>query len=401
MRRVVIVAAGRTPFGRFRGGLSEQTPQQLAAGVAESLLRGLQCEQIDQCVIGNVLSAGHGMNIARQVVRMLGLPLQTPGTTINMMCGSGLQSVSLAATAIRAGEARVVLCGGTESMSKSPLAISRPGKGAEADAAGAVDLMLCDGLQDPESGEHMGVQTERLAARFGISRKAQDAYAIRSQRLFARALQSGRFCSELVACETLEADEHPRAGVQISDLQSLRPIFAEAGSVTAGNASGINDGAAILIVCDAEYAAERGWKPLCEWVDAVVVGCDPSEMGLGPVHAIRALMSRQDLHWSQIDRLEINEAFAAQTLACLQSLELQLVQSGEEADEAVTTADGTRVAFNACGGAIATGHPLAASGARIAAHLAQEISAGVCAATVASLCIGGGMGIAALLRKMP
>ncbi len=397
MRRVVIVAAGRTPCGRFRGGLSRLTPQQLAVAAAGRLLARLQIEQIDQCVLGNVLSAGHGMNIARQVVRSLQLPLQTPATTINMMCGSGLQSVAMAATAVRAAAADIVLCGGSESMSLSPLAISRPARGATPDAAAAVDLMLCDGLQDPESGEHMGVQTERLAAGCGISRQAQDAYAIRSQKLYAQALRTGRFEGELFECAGVAADEHPRPEVQISDLQSLRPIFAEDGSVTAGNASGINDGAAMLLVCAAEYAAARGWKPLCEWVDAVVLGCDPAQMGLGPVHAIRQLMSRQQLSWAEVDRLEINEAFAAQTLACLQSLDLQL---DEEESEAVTTTDGGSVAFNACGGAIAIGHPLAASGARLAVHLAHEISAGFCDTAIASLCIGGGMGIAALLRKI-
>ncbi|MFZ9091442.1 MAG: thiolase family protein [Planctomycetaceae bacterium] len=282
MKRVVIVGASRTPFGRFRGSLAALSPVELASAATGSVLSVCDSTKVDQVFLGNVLSAGQGMNIARQVVRHVGLPLQVAATTVNMMCGSGLQAVRLGVAAIRSGEANVVLCGGCESMSASGMHVSRPRKGEKIDPQSMLDLMQRDGLTDPETGEHMGIQTERLAQSDGISRTQQDEFALRSQQLYQAAKRDGVFTAEITGLPQLAEDEHPRDHISMQDLRSLRPGFHEDGSITAGNSSGINDGAAMLIVSDRDYALSQGWPVLCEWVDSAVTGCDPNEMGLGP-----------------------------------------------------------------------------------------------------------------------
>lgn len=398
MKRVVIVAAKRTPFGRFRGALAELSPVDLAVIAGNAALAGIDRTLIDQVILGNVLAAGHGMNIARQVAIKLALPVATPASTVNMMCGSGMQSALMAVSAIRAGEAKAVLVGGTESMSQSSLLMSRPAKGQQPDAAAAVDSMQRDGLVDSFSNRHMGEQAEELAKEFHISRETQNEFAARSQHLFGAALLRGDFADEVVVAGKLGADQHPRPEVTMAELALLQPVFQKSnsnGTVTAGNASGINDGAAFLLLADHEFAEFNRWPILAEWIDGVVVGCDPARMGLGPVHAIKTLMQRTKRNWANIDTLEINEAFAAQTLACLQAMDLSLDVSAEQTF--ARTVDGHRIEFNREGGAIAIGHPLAASGARLLTHLAWNIAAGKSRSAVGSLCIGGGMGIAAML----
>lgn len=395
MNRVVIVDAKRTPFGRFRGALATQSAVDLAVTAAEAMLTQIDRSLVDQVILGNVLSAGQGMNVARQVAVKLQLPLRTPAWSVNMMCGSGLQSALAGVTAIRAGEARVVLAGGTESMSQAPLLIARPGKGQAPDATAAVDSMQRDGLVDSFSGRHMGWQAEDLANRFQISRQTQDAFAYRSQQLCAAAQTAGRFADELVPLAELQTDQHPRLEVSRDDLAALQPVFDPAGSVTAGNASGVNDGAAVVLLAEREFALAQGWPVLAEWVAGVVVGVDPQEMGLGPVQAIEALLKRTGRPWETIDTLEINEAFAAQSLACLDQLGLALDVA--KVSRYVRLPSGHELEFNADGGAIAIGHPLAASGGRVLGHLAWKIARGESRSAIGSLCIGGGMGIAALL----
>ncbi|WLD15183.1 thiolase family protein [Planctellipticum variicoloris] len=387
MTRIVICAARRTPFGKFRGGLAMVGPVELATAAGRAVLRDLNPAGIDLVVLGNVLAAGHGMNIARQVGVQLGLPLEVPAYTVNMMCASGLQSVLLGAQAIRAGEARAVLCGGVESMSQSPLLVSRPAPKEAPDVATAVDSMLRDGLVDSFSHRHMGETVEDLAAEYGITRAEQDAFAARSQRNWAAAQAAGRFADELVPLNGLEADEHPRPQSTEESLASLRTVFRPDGTITAGNASGVNDGAAVLLLADSEWAKSQGWPALAEFELGGVVGCDPQRMGLGPVHALRGLVARRGGAINDFDTLELNEAFAAQSLACLR--ELGLSADGLERGRPVVNPDG---------GAIALGHPIGASGARLLTHLAWRIARGESNRAAAALCVGGGMGIAAAVK---
>jgi acetyl-CoA C-acetyltransferase len=395
MKRIVIVDAKRTPFGRFRGALAHYSPVELATAAANAALAHVDRGLIDQVILGNVLAAGHGMNIARQVAVALELPLTTPAWTINMMCGSGMQAVLAAVSAIRAGEAHAILAGGTECMSQAKLLVDRPGKGDAPNFDSAVDSLQRDGLLDSFSGEAMGQQAEELAREFQISRMSQDAMAERSQQLYAIAHRAGVFEDELAPLAHLRVDQHPRIENTRASLADLKPVFAEDGSVTAGNASGVNDGAAVVLLAEREFAKAHQWPILAEWVEGVVIGCEPSRMGLAPVDAIAELLLRTKHSWSAIDTLEINEAFAAQTLACLQRLEFQLDLS--LVDARVTSPGGHLIDFNSDGGAIAIGHPLAASGARLLAHLAWKIARGRSRTAIGALCIGGGMGIASLL----
>ena len=380
MDRICIVSARRTPQGRFLGALAQQSPVDLACAAAGPVALEVDASAIDQVIVGNVLGAGHGMNVARQVGIRLGLPVEVPAFTVNMMCGSGLQAVRLAAQAIRSGEARAVLCGGTESMSSAPYLLPRARQGLKLGDATLVDSILVDGLVDAFDGRHMGLLAEGLAESHGIGRRRQDEWAARSQRRHAEASASGDFRGELVSLAGLEADEHPRPGTTADDLARLRAAFDPGGTVTAGNASGINDGAAMLVLADRETAERRSWPILCDWVDSSAVGCEPSLMGLGPVFALRRLFERQRISPGDCDAIEINEAFAAQTLACL--------------DELAVDED----AVNRCGGAIALGHPIGASGARLVVHAAHRIRGGAARQMAVSLCVGGGMGLAALLR---
>ena len=381
MTEVVIVAAKRTPFGRFLGSLTEFSAVDLASEAANAALLDLDRKLIDLVVLGNVLSAGLGMNIARQVAVRLGLPIEVPSFTINMMCASGLQAVLLAAQAIRAGDVKAVLCGGTESMSNAPYLLSKARRGYKLGDGTLVDSLLHDGLVDSFDHTHMGLSAETLAREFRITRLEQDEFAVRSQVRFAVAFQSSVFDDELVPVGPLKQDEHPRADTTIEKLTTLKPAFSASGTVTAGNASGINDGAAMLLVADHKFARQQGWPVLARLAGGTTQGCDPVRMGLGPVHAVRKLCLNHGWNIDQFDTVEINEAFAVQSLACQRELNL----------------NPGRVNVN--GGAIAVGHPIGASGARLAVHLAHRIASGVIEQGLAALCVGGGMGIAAAFTK--
>jgi acetyl-CoA C-acetyltransferase len=379
MDEVVIVAAKRTPQGRHLGALKASSAADLGTAAALAALAALPAgaaQAIDQVIVGNVLGAGLGMNLARQIGLRAGLPQAVPACTVNMMCGSGMQAVALAAQAIRAGESEAVLCGGSESMSNAPHLLQRAPEVCRIGEDGRADALQRDGLVDPLLGEHMGLTAERLAIRYDLDREAQDAFAERSHRLYAEALAAGRFAAELAAVPGLDRDEHPRPGLTRAKLATLRPVFAATGTVTPGNASGINDGAAMLVVAGAASAARRGWPVLARLEAWTAVGCDPAAMGLGPVHAIRRLRERHGVRIEERDRIELNEAFAAQALACLRELGL---------DEARVNVDG---------GAIALGHPIGASGARLLVHLAQATAQGRSRRSLAALCVGGGMGVA-------
>lgn len=373
MKPIWIVAAKRTPQGRFLGALARKSAVDLGVIAAKAALAGMQPEWIDQVIVGNVLGAGLGMNVSRQIALGAGLPVSVPAFTTNMMCASGLQAVMLAVQAIRSGAARTVLCGGTESMSNAPYLLNRARSGYKLGDGVLIDSLLKDGLTDAFSDMHMGVTAERLAERYQISRAAQDEFAATSQQRYAAALAAGHFREEIVPVDKVVEDEHPRPDTTAATLGTLKPAFGANGTVTAGNSSGLNDGAAMLVVCDEDRGRELGLKPLAIIAAQAAVGCEPAEMGLGPVHATRKLAA--DV--GEFDFIELNEAFASQSLACIQELGL---------DPAKVNVDG---------GAIALGHPIGASGARLLVHLAHRRPK----RGLATLCVGGGMGVAMVLER--
>ena len=379
MKKVVIVGAARTPLGRFLGALSKYSAVDLAVAAARPLVESIGPENIDQTILGNVLSSGLGQNPARQVALGLGIPIDRPAFATSMVCGSGMQAVILGSQAIRCGDAEVVLCGGTESMSNAPFLLPNARGGLRLGDAALKDAILSDGLMDAYSGEHMGFHMEGLAEELGITREAQDTFAYRSQQQWAMAQANGVFASEIVGLPELSQDEHPRPDTPMSKLSTLKPAFKRDGTVTAGNASGINDGAAMLVLCSEESASRHGWKPLASIFGSAAVGCEPARFGEGPVHAVQSLCKRHGLSLGDFDAIEINEAFAAQALACVKLLNLAAEQ------------------INVHGGAIAMGHPIGASGARILVHLAHGHLRGDMHRSLATLCIGGGMGSAVAL----
>ncbi len=364
------------------GSLGRRSAVELAIAAGTAALEGIEPEQIDRVVVGNVIGAGSGMNIARQIGVGLGLPIDRPAMTVNMMCASGMQAVVLAAQEVLLGQARVVLCGGTESMTNAPYLLDRARTGYRMGDGRLIDSVLRDGLVDSFADEHMGLAAERLAERFSIDRAAQDEFAAGSQQSTARAYSEGRYDDELVPLDELDRDEHPRADTTAEKLATLRPAFKSDGTVTAGNASGVNDGAAMLVVCSLETAEQEGWQPLALIGPYASVGCEPDLFGLGPVHATRRLCEQHKIKVDDFDTVELNEAFAVQALACIKELSL----------------DPDRV--NPDGGAIALGHPIGASGARLVVHLAHGISQGRHSRALATLCVGGGMGIAMTLEAV-
>jgi acetyl-CoA C-acetyltransferase len=372
-KRIWIVSAKRTPQGRFLGALAKHTAVDLAVIAGKSTLSGIDPALIDSVIVGNVLGAGLGMNVARQVGIGVGLPVGTPAFTVNMMCASGMHAVMLAVQSVQGGSARMVLCGGTESMSNAPYLLERARSGYKLGNGVLVDSMLRDGLTDAFSGEHMGLTAERIAELYKISREEQDRFAASSQQRYAKARAAGIFSDEIVPVEKLEHDEHPRPDTTFESLSALKPAFNAKGTVTAGNSSGMNDGAAMLVVCDEERGHECGLKPLMMIAASTAVGCEPSLMGLGPIHATRKVSSDA----GEFDMIELNEAFAAQSLACIKELKL---------DEAKVNPDG---------GAIALGHPIGASGARLLVHLAHRKPK----RGLATLCVGGGMGCAVVVER--
>jgi acetyl-CoA C-acetyltransferase len=382
-RPIHILAAQRSPIGRFGGAFQEVSAVALAAEVAQAVLRPCSGLVPDQVIVGQALPAGTGMNLARQLVMHLKLKPSVPGFTVSMACGSGLQSVVLAASAIAAGDAQVVLSGGAENMSRAPFLDVSSRWQKKAEPAMLTDSIQCDGLSDPYLNIGMGETAERIADRFKINRHEQDSFALSSQQRAGEA--SGDFKREIVAITTgqgrCERDEHPRSGITLEKLATLKPAFREKGTVTAGNSSGINDGAALVLLASAEAMKRHALSSRARVVGAQSIGCDPSLMGLGPVAAVQALCGELSWNLSEVPAVEINEAFAAQALACIRELGLRENQ------------------VNLRGGAIALGHPIGCSGARILVTLLHLLEDRGWQRGIASLCVGGGMGIALAVER--
>lgn len=384
MDPIVIVAASRTPIGRFLGSLSKMSAVDLALAAATQATSDIDLTRIDEVIVGNVLGAGQGMNIARQIGVKLKLPIATPAYSVNMMCASGMQAVILAAQAVGAGHANVVLAGGTESMSNAPYLLPRARTGLKFGDGVVVDSMLNDGLTDSFDHKHMAYTAQRIAEHYNLSREAQDEFALRSQQRAAAAQQHHVFDDELTPVGDLTADEHPRSDTTLAGLAKLRPAFDAQGCITAGNASGINDGAAMLVVTRQSVAVAQGWRVLAAIHAFAAVGCDPAMMGLGPIAAVHRLCEKTSTKVSDFDHVELNEAFAAQAMACAKDLKL----------------DPAGTALNPHGGAIAIGHPIGATGARLITHLAHRIAQGHSKKALASLCVGGGMGVAVSMNAV-
>jgi acetyl-CoA C-acetyltransferase len=390
-RHVVVVAARRTPIGRFLGAFAELTAVDLGVAAARAALAdsGLEPEAVPETVFGHARQAGCGPNPARQVALRCGLPETVVATTINQACGSGLAAVLLARDRIRLGEAEAVLAGGMENMSRVPHLLPRARLGYRMGHGRVVDAMYEDGFLCPLAEQIMGETAETLAERYGISREEQDAFAARSQNRAEEAQVAGRFDREIVPVEvtgrkgavTVDRDEHPRSGVTPGSLAKLPPVFHGSGTVTAGNASGITDGAAALVLMEEREAERRGIEPLALLEDGASAGVDPKIMGIGPVPAVEKLNTRLGLRVSDYDLVELNEAFAAQVLAVDKDLRF----------------DHDRLNVN--GGAIALGHPIGASGARIAVTLLHELARRGGTRGLATLCVSGGLGVAASFRR--
>jgi acetyl-CoA C-acetyltransferase len=392
MTDIVIVAAARTAVGKFGGSLAKVPAAELGATVIRDLLRrsGLPADQVGEVIMGQVLQAGCGQNPARQAVIKAGLPHAVPGMTINKVCGSGLKAVMLAAQAIRDGDAEVVIAGGQENMSLSPHVLPSSRDGQRMGNWSLVDTMVNDGLWDVYNQYHMGITAENVARQHHISREAQDALALASQQKAAAAQDAGKFKDEIVPVLipqkkgdplAFDADEYINRKTSAEALAGLRPAFDKAGSVTAGNASGINDGAAAVMVMSAKRAAQLGLPVLGRIASYASAGLDPAIMGMGPVPAARRALERAGWQAADLDLLEINEAFAAQACAVHQEMGW----------------DTSKVNVN--GGAIAIGHPIGASGCRILVTLLHEMARRDARKGIASLCIGGGMGVALTIER--
>jgi len=389
----IILGAARTPIGAFGGALKDLSAADLGAvAIREAIARaGIAAGDVNDVLMGCVLQAGAGMNVARQAALKAGVPVDVPAETVNRVCGSGLQAVVHAVEAIRGGEVDAIVAGGTESMSNAPYLLKGVRWGYRMGHAEASDSMLHDGLTCAIASCHMGVTAEEVASRYDVSRADQDAFAAESQQRAVRAIAEGRFKAEIVPVsiaqkkgdpKVVDTDEYPRPGTTAATLAALRPAFNKEGSVTAGNASGINDGAAALIVTTRRKADAIGRAPLARIVSYATAGVDPKIMGMGPVPAVRKALERARLTIADVDLFELNEAFAAQAIAVGRELGL----------------DASRVNVN--GGAIALGHPIGASGARVLTTLIYALRAAQGRYGVASLCIGGGMGIAMVIEHL-
>lgn len=400
MSKVYIVQAKRSPIGKFLGTLAPVAPAALTAQVIKNVINesGVNVKTIDEVAIGNVLSAGHGQNIARQASIAGGIPVEVPAYTVSMVCGSGLKSVINAYTSIKAGLADVVLAGGVEVMSQAAFAVD--GKTRLGNKMGDLklkDTLLSDGLTDVFNNYHMGITAENVAKKYGLTREMQDKFSYKSQVRAIEAVDSGRFKDEIVPIEikgkkrtvVFDTDEYPNRTTNLEKLSKLRPAFKSDGTVTAGNASGINDGATIVLVASEKAVKEQGLTPIVEITSIGQGGVDPSIMGMGPVAAINDAMRRCDVQLKDMDLVELNEAFAAQSLGVINELKNQY----EEIDDEWVN---NRVNVN--GGAIALGHPLGASGARILTTLVHEMKKRNVENGLASLCIGGGMGVAVTVK---
>jgi acetyl-CoA C-acetyltransferase len=392
MHEVVIVAATRTAIGKFGGTLATVPAERLGTRVILGLLEktGLEARQIDEVIMGQVLAAGAGQNPARQAAIHANLPFEVPATTINKVCGSGLKAVQLAAQAIRCGDAEIVIAGGQENMSLAPHLLPNSRNGNRMGDWALIDSMIVDGLWDAFNGYHMGMTAENVADRFGITREDQDAFAAASQQKTEAAQKAGRFAEEISTLEipqpkgqsiNFDTDEFPRHGATAESLAKLRPAFRKEGTVTAGNASGINDGAAAVMVMSDAVAQRLGLRPLARIAACAAAGVEPAIMGTGPISATRRCIDRTGWSIGDLDLIEANEAFAAQAIAVNRELGW----------------DPSKVNVN--GGAIALGHPIGASGARILVTLIHEMLRRDVGKGLATLCIGGGQGIAIALER--
>ncbi|WP_136418733.1 acetyl-CoA C-acetyltransferase [Herbaspirillum sp. ST 5-3] len=391
MNDVVIVAAGRTAVGKFGGSLAKVAASDLGAHVIKTLLAktGIAPDQVSEVIMGQVLTAGVGQNPARQAVIRAGLPDMVPGMTINMVCGSGLRATHLAAQAIKSGDAEIVIAGGQENMSASPHVLNGSRDGFRMGDAKLVDTMIVDGLWDVYNQYHMGITAENVAKKYGISRQEQDEFSVASQNKAEAAQKAGKFKDEIIPFEiaskkgtvTFDTDEFIKPGVTLDALASLRPAFAKDGTVTAGNASGINDGAAAVIMMSARKADELGLKPMARIKAYSSAGVDPSIMGMGPVPATQLCLKKAGWTHQDLELMEINEAFAAQALGVNKEM-------GWDTSK-----------INVNGGAIAIGHPIGASGCRILVTLLHEMIRRDVKRGLASLCIGGGMGVALAVER--
>lgn len=394
MKKVVIASAVRTALGSFGGGLKNVTAVEMGRIVVEEALKRAKIEDksiIDELIFGNVLQAGLGQNVARQVSVKAGIPIEVPSYTVNKVCGSGLKTVALAAQSILAGDAEIVVAGGTESMSQAPYALQKARWGQRMGDGKIVDVMIKDGLWDAFNNYHMGITAENVAEQYGLTRQAQDEFAVASQNKAEAAIDSGKFKEEIVPVEipqrkgdpvVFDTDEYVRRGATVEGVGKLRPAFKpDGGTVTAANASGINDGAAALVVMTEEKAKELGVEPLATIVSYASAGVDPSVMGTGPIPSSRLAMEKAGLTIEDLDLIEANEAFAAQSLAVAKDLNFDMSK------------------VNVNGGAIALGHPIGASGARILVTLLYAMKANDAKKGLATLCIGGGQGIALIVER--
>ena len=390
MRKVVIAGACRTAIGKLGGALANTPVVDLGTIVIKEALNraGVKPEQVDQVYMGCVLQAGSGQNVARQASVNAGLPVEVPAVTVNVLCGSGLDSVNEAARMIETGDADVVVAGGMESMSTAPYLVPHARFGYRMGDATLVDSMICDGLTDAFNNYHMGITAENVAEQWHITREQVDEFSVNSQKKACAAIDSGAFKEEIVPVsvklkkETIlfDKDEGPRPGTTLEGLAKLRPAFKKDGIVTAGNASGINDGAAAVVLMSEEKAKELGVKPMATWIAGALAGVDPSIMGIGPIYATRKVMAKTGMKIDDFDLIEANEAFASQSLAVIHDLGIDTSK------------------LNVNGGAVALGHPIGCSGARILVTLLYAMKHRGAKKGLATLCVGGGMGCATIVK---
>ena len=392
MKKAVIVSAARTPIGSFGGAFASLSAVDLGIVAAKEAIKkaGIEPSMVEEVYLGNVLGAGLGQNVARQVSLGAGIPIETPALTINMVCGSGLRAVSMAAQFVESGQCDIILCGGTESMTNAPYLLPKARWGHRMGDGKVTDYMVNDGLWDVYNDYHMGITAENVAEQYGITREEQDKFAAQSQNRAEEAQKSGKFADEIVPVTipqrkgdpvVIDTDEYPRHGSTVEKMSKLKPAFKKDGTVTAGNASGINDSAAALIIMSKEKADELGLKYMCEIVGYGSAGVDPKVMGLGPIPATKKALANAGWTIDDLELVEANEAFAAQSLAVIRELGL---------NPEIT---------NVNGGAIALGHPIGASGARILITLIYEMQKRDVKKGLATLCIGGGMGTSLLVQR--
>ena len=391
MKKIVLAGACRTAIGTMGGALSTVPAAELGSVVIKEALNraGIPAEQVDHVYMGCVIQAGLGQNVARQASLKAGLPVTTPAVTINVVCGSGLNCVNMAAQMIEAGDADIVVAGGMESMSLAPYAMMKGRYGYRMGNATLVDTMVNDALWDAFNNYHMGITAENVAEQWHLTREMLDEFSANSQQKCEKAMAEGKFKDEIGPVEVkgkkgsviVDTDEGPRPGTTVETLARLKPAFKKDGIVTAGNSSGINDGAAAIVVMSEEKAKELGVKPMATWIGGALGGVDPSIMGVGPVAAVNKLMKKLDMKVADMDLIEANEAFAAQSLAVGHDLEFDPAK------------------LNVNGGAIALGHPVGASGCRILVTLLHEMQRRDAKTGLATLCIGGGMGCATVVKR--